>query len=251
LLDGADPQLVRELEEYRPAVEPRWAREVGEPGAAARPDSTGVEREVAGRWAAACAEAARPRFRPASVSGEARAAPRADAEELEDAGARKPREGRFGSAFGHTVHRAIGLVLREGRTPRDAVLCAAGAVGLAEHVEEAAGDVGRAVEALRAEGVTGAVGPDLQIEYPVAASWNGGVLLGGYVDIVAVTGDRLDVIDFKSDAPPAGPVEATYPEYAAQVRLYGGLLEATGVAGGRRVRCGLLFTADGVVRWVA
>jgi hypothetical protein len=41
-----------------------------------------------------------------------------------------------------------------------------------------------------------------------------------------------------------------YPAYAAQVRLYAALLERAGVAGNARVRRGLLFTADGLIRWV-
>jgi hypothetical protein len=58
------------------------------------------------------------------------------------------------------------------------------------------------------------------------------------------------VIDFKTDAPPAGPVESTYPEYARQARTYGHLIASADIAADRRVRCGLLFTADGVIRWV-
>ncbi len=56
--------------------------------------------------------------------------------------------------------------------------------------------------------------------------------------------------DFKTDAPPAGPVEAAYPEYVAQVRLYGGLLESAGVVGPRRLRLGLVFTGAAGVRWL-
>ena len=46
-----------------------------------------------------------------------------------------------------------------------------------------------------------------------------------------------------------GPVERAYAGYAAQVLAYGGLLERAGVAE-RSLRSGLLFTADGVIRWV-
>jgi hypothetical protein len=41
-----------------------------------------------------------------------------------------------------------------------------------------------------------------------------------------------------------------YPEYARQARTYGRLLTSAGVVGTRRLRCGLLFTAEGAVRWV-
>jgi ATP-dependent helicase/nuclease subunit A len=88
------------------------------------------------------------------------------------------------------------------------------------------------------------------LEYPVAGAWEGGQLLAGYIDLVAAINGRLDVIDFKTDAPPGGAVEQAYPEYVAQVRAYGRLLEAAGIGTGRRLRCGLLFTADGMTRWV-
>ncbi len=91
---------------------------------------------------------------------------------------------------------------------------------------------------------------DLQLEYPLAGPGDEGTLLAGYVDLVAVTGDRVDILDFKTDVPPAGPVEAACPEYARQVRLYARLLADAGLPAGRRLRCGLLFTADGVIRWV-
>jgi hypothetical protein len=43
---------------------------------------------------------------------------------------------------------------------------------------------------------------------------------------------------------PPGPVEQIYPKYAAQVRIYAKLLE-TSMLKNRRLRCALLFTADG------
>jgi ATP-dependent helicase/nuclease subunit A len=175
------------------------------------------------------------------------------AAELAEPGApRKPREGRFGHRFGHTVHHALALVLRDDALEvSQAVRLAAARFGLAEHLDEAAADVRRALAALRTEGLAGPVGPGLQVEYPVAAAWEGGRLLAGYVDLVAAPDGRLDVIDVKTDAPPPGPVEETYREYAAQVRLYGRLLDAAGLAAGRHLRCGLLFTSDAVMRWVA
>ena len=74
--------------------------------------------------------------------------------------------------------------------------------------------------------------------------------MSGYIDLVAVADGRIDVIDFKTDAPRSGPVEYAHPEYAAQVRAYGRLLAAAGVLEGRGLRCGLLLTADGNIRWV-
>jgi len=122
--------------------------------------------------------------------------------------------------------------------------------GLAERRDEARADVERAIGALKAEGLSMRVGPELQIEYPVAGAGTGGLLFGGYIDLVGVTGTRVDIFDFKTDTPPEGDVEREYPQYAEQVRAYGRLLDAAGVIDGRRLRCGLLFTADGRIRWV-
>ncbi|HXG03385.1 MAG TPA: hypothetical protein VNO23_08255 [Candidatus Binatia bacterium] len=48
-----------------------------------------------------------------------------------------------------------------------------------------------------------------------------GTLPVGYVDLFAVRDDELIVLDFKTDAPPAGDVEVAFPEYVGQARLYG------------------------------
>ena len=123
--------------------------------------------------------------------------------------------------------------------------------GLADHLEEAVADVTRALDALRAAGLARAPGSDLQLEYPIAGPSNDGQLLNGYIDLVAVTDSSVDVIDFKTDTPPQVPVEQTYPRYAAQVRMYGNLVEAAGVLKNHRFRCGLLFTANGSIHWLA
>jgi hypothetical protein len=59
------------------------------------------------------------------------------------------------------------------------------------------------------------------------------------------------VLDFKTDAPPEAAVEVAYPAYAAQARAYGRLLTAAGLVGPRTLQCGLLFTADGNIRWLS
>ena len=124
----------------------------------------------------------------------------------------KDREGRYGGVFGSTVHHAIGLVLRSTRTSaQEAVQRAAELYGLEEHLEEAVADVTRSLEALRAAGVARPLGANLQLEYPVAGPWNDGQLVNGYIDLVAVEDSSVDVIDFKTDTPPSGPVEQTYP----------------------------------------
>jgi ATP-dependent exoDNAse (exonuclease V) beta subunit len=122
--------------------------------------------------------------------------------------------------------------------------------GLTEHLEEASVDVTRGLEALKAAGLARAPGANLQLEYPVAGLWSDGQLVSGYIDLVGIQDGRVDVIDFKTDTPPPGTVEQAYPKYVAQVRIYGSLLEAVGVLKDRRLRCGLLFTADGNIHWI-
>jgi ATP-dependent helicase/nuclease subunit A len=247
LLGGAETGAMRVLETYFSGEGAAWVRQVS---AAARPvpgDATDVFNEIAGWWEVAARESARPRFRPVAVY-EARVT-LTEREPVQQAAQRKSREGRFGHLFGSAVHQAIGLLLRDPALgPAEAIRRAATLVGLSEHLDEAVADVGRAWQALQAEGLARPLGADLQIEYPVAAPWADGALLMGYVDLVGAFADRLDVLDFKTDAPPAGPVEAAYPEYVNQVRLYGRLLP--GVLSARRLRLGLLFTADGGIRRV-
>jgi ATP-dependent exoDNAse (exonuclease V) beta subunit len=106
------------------------------------------------------------------------------------------------------------------------------------------------IQTLAAEGITGPTGPSLRVEYPVAGPAPGSLLLTGYVDLVAVSDERVTVIDFKTDGPPSGAVEDTYPQYVAQVRAYAALLTASlGLRDGQ-VPCGLLFTAAGRSTWL-
>ncbi|HXH21429.1 MAG TPA: PD-(D/E)XK nuclease family protein [Dehalococcoidia bacterium] len=140
-----------------------------------------------------------------------------------------------------------GLDLRRGSLPGDGAALFAEVAGRWEAAARQAArprfrPVGVAEAARAAEGLARPAGPDLRLEYPVAGPGPAGTLIAGYADLVAVTGDRVDVLDFKTDPPPPGPVEAAYPEYVRQVRLYAELLAAAGLPSGRRLRCGLLFT---------
>jgi ATP-dependent helicase/nuclease subunit A len=95
------------------------------------------------------------------------------------------------------------------------------------------------------EGFLRRPGPDLQLEYPVAGVTGDGQLVSGYIDLIAVHGDDLVVLDFKTDAPSS----AARARYSGQLALYVGLLPAGIVGKGRRRRAGLLFTEDGTLRW--
>ncbi|HEY6003527.1 MAG TPA: PD-(D/E)XK nuclease family protein, partial [Anaeromyxobacter sp.] len=104
--------------------------------------------------------------------------------------------------------------------------------------------------ALEREGLRRAPGADLRLEYPVAQARDGR-LLAGYADLVAADRRGLAVVDFKTDAPPAADVAASHPAYVEQVRTYARVLEDLGLAPPGTVRAGLLFTAEGAIRWVA
>jgi len=252
LLAGVDPRLIREMDPYLAGVGAPWSRAVRAPLEETPADADTLEREVSARWDTAATEAARPRFKPASVSEEAVLSLSEEEEGPSRPPARKPRPGRFGPIFGTVVHEAIGLVLRDPALGAAAAVRKAGErFGLVEHFEEAVADVTRALEALRAEGLFRCPGPELQLEYPVAGTSDKGLLLGGYIDLIAVTQGQITVLDFKTDAPPAERVENVYPEYAAQVSTYASLVEAAGVAPPGQVRCALLFAADGKLRWLS
>ena len=251
LLAGADPALVQEMDPYVAGAGAPWARAVPVAAAPTPPDAEALERQVSAAWEPAAAEAGRPRFAPASVSGEAQIAPTEEAPGSATPASRKPRPGRFGPVFGSVVHETIGLVLRDPELPAAAaVRSVAARHGLAEHLEDAAADVTRALEALRAEGLVRRPGPELQLEYPIASALAPGQLLGGYIDLIGVTHGQVTVLDFKTDMPPAGRVEETYPAYVAQVSQYGRLIEAARLAPAGRARCGLLFAADGRIHWI-
>jgi ATP-dependent helicase/nuclease subunit A len=252
LLAEAPAHLVRNIGTFIDGAECDWAREVRPHVELERADGARVERNVTEWWTAESITAAQPRFRPASVSGTSRVVALADSEGVVDAAIPKHREGRFGPVFGTAVHHAIGLILRNAAlTAPEAVRRASERFALTERLEEALADVVRTLETLKLEGFPNLIGPHMQVEYPIASSVEGGQLLSGYIDLVSTTEGLLRVIDFKTDAPPPGLVEHVYPEYAAQVRGYGRLLDATGLVGSRGLACGLLFTADGGIRWLA
>jgi ATP-dependent helicase/nuclease subunit A len=250
VLAGSEPSGAKVvLDPWTEDRVPGWARTVRPPPPRRPRPAPALATEVEARWAAAAAEAGRPRYVPRGIATEAHRAVESEAEG--EAGARgKDREGRYGRRFGDAVHAAIGIALREpGLPPAGAVSRAARAVGLEANLAEAADDVTRALAALEREGLRRIPGPDLRLEYPVAAARDG-LLLSGYVDLVAARDGTLRVVDFKTDAPPIGDVLASHPAYVEQVRSYGRILVDLGLAPEGGVGCGLLFTADGGLRWV-
>ena len=183
-LVGVDSPAVEVFDEWASDEAPAWAKGVKEPPARKPKEAKALAASVEKEWAAATAEAGKPRFEPRGISAEAHA--RVEAQAEDEAGARwKDRESRFGNVFGETVHLAIGVALREPAAgPAEAVARIAKATGLDEHLAEAAEDVGRALAALEREGLRRVPGDDLRLEYPIATGEAGKLLLG-YVDLLA------------------------------------------------------------------
>ena len=262
LAEAADPTLVHAEEAYLDGRLPAWARAVTAPTPPAITFDARSEKEIGARWVVAASESARDRFNPTSVRREADAraqvrasapAPARSREGAEDevgpallapSPPPKDRAGRFGPTFGTTVHLAIGICLAHAETrAAEAADRAAKVTGLMDHLDEAAEDVARALKALCDAGMTGTVGHDLFVEYPLAGGTSDGKLLIGYADLVHVSETKIRVIDFKTDALNGRPPATAFPKYLEQVRTYAELLGP--VARGRHVTGALLFTATG------
>ncbi len=85
------------------------------------------------------------------------------------------------------------------------------------------------------------VGPSLRLEYPLCSS-SGETVLVGYIDLLALSAGTTILLDFKTDAPPT--TYASMPRvYAQQIAAYQSMLQTPS-------RAGLLFTADGIIRWL-
>jgi ATP-dependent exoDNAse (exonuclease V) beta subunit len=157
------------------------------------------------------------------------------------------KKGRFGTMFGETVHVAIGVALKHGKAAGEAVAAAASLTGLSAHLPDAAEDTTRALAVLSDLGIAG-TGHRYALEYPIAGLTSSGDLVAGYVDLVAFVADGMVVLDFKTDVPP-DDVEGMPPRYVEQVRGYADALQRALHTGS--IRAGLLFTADGVIRWLS
>jgi ATP-dependent exoDNAse (exonuclease V) beta subunit len=201
------------------------------------------------------AEAARRATRsiatPAAVTAEADDGVSDDERSPEAERLRKAERSRFGPTFGSVVHRALELLIAPCVDEiQMAVEFAAQEVGLTEHRPEAEADVRRAIDTLRQLGVLGNAAVSVATEYALAMHWKDGKLLSGYLDFLAVNTECVTVIDYKTDAPRPGPLAAAFPQYAAQLHLYGDLLRAADVVGARELRLGVLLTATGEIRWL-
>ncbi len=251
LAEGADAEQIERFATFTPDSIPAWARGAD----AARPPEIRADAALDAELNARVVESGRrlaiasaPVAVPQAVTAAAKDA--ASDEEGEAAERLHKIEGaRYGAEFGSLVHRALELALGGGQTPaRNAVENAAAGAGVRERIGEAIEDVERTLAALRDNGIS-QPGWQLLCEYPICHV-QPGQLLNGFIDLLAVSGNEVAVIDFKSDQPREGEVASAYPDYAEQLRLYGAALEHSGRMEGRTLRLGLLLTATGELRWL-
>jgi len=262
LTDDPPDGLTASPDAYVAGVGATWSRGIEIPPPRPLDRCTDGDRDAAPRWRSAAHPSALPRFQPVGVTalalddddavgadtghGSAEGVAAAD-----DALALpcKPRAGRYGALFGQTVHLAIARAVREPqREAAELVREVAAITGLPGLLAETVADVARALAALRAAGL---LGDDVawRFEYPVCGTRDGRMLVG-YVDFLAVTTGGVHLVDFKTDAPPAGPSDVPR-KYARQVGAYARLLREAGVTGERPLRAGLLFTAAQSIVWLA
>jgi ATP-dependent exoDNAse (exonuclease V) beta subunit len=244
---------VRVLEPWREDTGATWAAGlVDKRGAGPRlEEDADAAAEISKHWTSAEAEARRAHFRPVGVGTVAHAtAVTATEPDGEAPAPKKERVGRFGPTFGTTVHGAIADVVERGTIAAEAVKRAGRAAGLDEaRWADALADVERTVAALKAEGLIGRDGVTTRLEYPIsvgAVVGGEGAIVAGYVDFVAASDTEIVVIDFKTDAAPAGDVRSAYPGYVEQVKSYARVVAPDAP----RVRLALAFTQTGKLEWV-
>jgi ATP-dependent helicase/nuclease subunit A len=231
LIGGADLPAVRRLALHQPDEPAPWFEASAPPAEAPATSEPGLTAHVATTWCARARASMRPSLRPRGF------APAGTARLWE-------RTERYGPVFGAAVHAAIGGALR-GDAVTGAVAAAARRAGLDVNLDEAVADVCRALEALRALGIVPGM-QGVRLEYPLAGVSPEGELVAGYADLVTRVDDALLVLDFKTGQPPEG---APPDEYLAQIEGYRrALVDALRPA--YPVRAGLLYTADGGVRWL-
>lgn len=255
LLASLDATMVRRFETFRFEPMPDWAREVPEVGRRGIAGDVAMQQaldDLGRRFAAALQAAAQPVAVPTAVTAKAAGMAQGDAEiDTEAERLRKAAGGRFGKLFGAAVHRALELLaVGDAADAQGAVAIAMREVGANERADAAVEDVGRARSALVEAGIDAARGADIATEYPVCTLTADGQLLSGFIDLLAVDADAVTAIDFKTDIAPKAAAARVYPEYAAQLRLYGEMLRQAGVVGQRQLRLGLLFSETGAIHWI-
>ena len=181
-----------------------------------------------------------------------------EVEDAEERRASKAERSRYGRGFGIAVHRTLELIL-SGAIPTvdeaievaiaETLLALPPAEGepLTKLRTSVTADVERALLALEDAGLRHLT---LATEVDVTLPASEEILLRGAIDLLAIGPHAAHVIDWKTDAPQAGPLVSTYPAYAEQLRLYADAVRGSGFLAGRSLRAGLLLTATGELRWL-
>lgn len=245
LLAGGHGPLSLQLQTYRPAAPPVWARAIDLPlpRSLEPADDAEAARSFAAQWVEHLTACSQPRFTPMAVTVATHG------EIPPDAPLALRRPSRFGPVFGDTVHRAIGAVLQSrSLSPTAAVARARRVTGLRDHLDEAVADVARAVTTLADLTQSGAT---MRLEYPVVGQ-SGDNMLVGYIDLLIASATELIVIDFKTDLSDTSeaPLAQVFPGYVEQLRSYVSMLRGAGLVEGRTARAALLFTDLGALRWI-
>ncbi len=146
-------------------------------------------------------------------------------------------KGRYGSAVGRAVHGVLQVVdLATGEGLEQAVAAQSLAEGVLEH-EDLVRSLARS--ALASDLVRGAAGSEHWRETYVGCPREDGTVLEGYIDLVFRDADgALVVVDYKTDAVPAGAIPSRVAYYQPQLDAY---RDALAAATGAPVRTHLLF----------
>ena len=183
-----------------------------------------------------------PLLLPTPASSGARAGDGRESASMRPSALRSPQ-------FAAAVKLALALLLTkragnaDGATRRAARVC-----GLEEGCDVATEDVRRTYDALEASGM---LAHPLRVSYPVAGVLSSGALAVGSVDLIVQTPTQLQLLTFVSDPGGRGPAARSHPEVTRRLEECAALLGATGAAGERIVRTGVVFTAAGSVRWLS
>jgi len=213
---AANAELMKEIESHAvDAVVPELAPVDPVRAVAAEVDLT--------EWKSALAASKKPIAVPIAVT--------ALADDAVDRTA-KHEKGRHGPEFGTVVHAAIDALLGGStKSAAELIKAAAASIGLKHHLPEAEADVSRALEAVKKLAAR-----EMQTEVPIAMR-EGGQIVVGYIDCLAVCGEDVWVIDWKTDVP------GQNAKYEEQLKHYARAVTRVG----KRVRMALVFTQTGTM----
>lgn len=164
----------------------------------------------------------------------------------EEAAAPSPRGSNAQALyFGIELHRLLHQLADLPKDERSLMLQKA-VDALPEEIDQA--ELKRQIEAvLNLEELAPVFAPGSRAEQPLIGRI-GGTQVSGQIDRMAVTDDAVMIVDFKTNRRPPSHVGKTKKVYLTQMAAYKRLLER--VYPGRKVRCGLVWTAVPVLHLI-